>query len=119
MAVCNVENLRLASNTPPHQSYIKRCSAALDNGLARNQLLCDNACSAEHCPTAMVELHGLIFCRLLWILRPQVERVKAVVEFLLAIVVGKCGCQFMARGHDPECGPEILHRRLGEVALHR
>merc|ERR1712176_1117923 len=95
-----------------------KSAPALDDALACNQLLCDNASSAEHCPTAMVELHGLIFCRLLWILGPQVKRVEAVVKFFFTIIVGECGGKLMACGHNPECGPEVLHRRLGEVALH-
>merc|ERR1711879_1007312 len=92
---------------------------SLDNGRARNELLCYNASSAEHCPTAMVELHGLIFECLLRILGPQVKWVKAEVKFLFAIVIGKCGSKFMASSHNPECGPEVLHCCLREVTLHR
>merc|ERR1712118_369732 len=100
--------------------YNKFCAApTLDYGRARNQLLCYDAGSAEHCPAAMVELHSLVFCRFLCILGPQVEWVEAVVELLLAIIVGKCGSKFMARGHDPEGGPEVLRCRLREVACCR
>merc|ERR1712014_189153 len=106
-------------NKTPSQRSLRNGVTTLDNAFARDQLLSDNACSAEHCPTAMVELHGLIFFLLLWILGPQVERVKAVVKFFFTIVVGKRGGKFMTRGHDPECGPEILHCRLREVTLHR
>merc|ERR1711988_316251 len=67
----------------------------------------------------MIELHSLIFLLLLWILRPQVKRVKTIVKLLFAIVVGKCGSKLMASGHNPECGPEVLHCRLREVTLHR
>merc|ERR1712224_271711 len=100
-------------------STFKNGLTTLDNAFACDQLLSDNACSAEHCPTAMVELHGLVLFLLLWILGPQVKWVKAVVKLLFAIVVGKCGSKLVARGHNPECGPEVLHCRLREVTLHR
>merc|ERR1712196_380607 len=102
--------------------YNKFCALAaptLDYGRARNQLLCDDASSAEHCPAAMVELHGLVFFRLLWIIGRQAKWVEAVVKFLFAIIVGQCGSKFMPRGHNPECRPEILRCRLREVTCHR
>jgi len=91
----------------------------LDNGRACNKLLCYNASSAKHCPAAMVELHGLVFFRLLWIIGCEAKWVEAIVEFLFAIIVGQCGGKLMARGHNPECGPEILRCRLREVTCHR
>merc|ERR1739845_212722 len=91
----------------------------LDNGRARYQLLCYNASSAEHCPAAMVELHGLVFFRLLWIIGRQAKWVEAIIKFLFAIIVGKCGSEFMPRSHNPECRPEILRCRLREVTCHR
>merc|ERR1712110_668368 len=93
----------------------KTLNSTLDNGRARNKLLCDNASSAKHCPAAMVELHGLVFFRFLWIIGCQAKWVESIVKFLFAIIVGQCGGKLMARGHNPECGPEILRCSLREV----
>merc|ERR1712151_783619 len=71
-------------------SKTKMVALTLDNALACNQFLCYDASSAEHCPMAMVELHGLIFFCLLRILGRQIKGVEAVVKFLFAIIVGKC-----------------------------
>merc|ERR1719324_1204227 len=92
---------------------------ALENGFARNQLLGDHASSADHCQAAIVELLVLQYLQLFWILGLQVQWVEAVVCQFFALIVDQGSSKFVARSHDPECGPEVLRRGLSEVSVNR
>merc|ERR1712060_533884 len=91
----------------------------IENAFARENLLHDGALHGEHCQAAIVELLVLQRYQFLWVLRLQVQWVKAVVSYIFAIVVGHCCSELMASGHNPECRPEIISCSRCEVICNR
>merc|ERR1712190_170837 len=92
---------------------------SIENALARENFLHDGALHGEHCQAAIVELLVLQCYQFLWILGLQVQWVETVVSHVFAIIIGHCSSKFMASGHNPECGPEILPCSRCEVICNR